>query len=213
MCVCACVRACVRACVHVCVCVRACVRVCVCVCVRACACVRACVRVCVCVRACVRACVCVRVCVRSRVPTIQSFKYLGSAIDRRGGASKDVESRVAKAWSKRRDLTGVICDQKIQTKMKLLIYQPVIRPTLKCLLHMAENRMATTEMRMVRWAMGVTLLKQRRNEEILEEASVEQIVMVMRRKRLESFEHVKRRDETENIRSVVKMKMEGKRPR
>ena len=35
--------------------------------------------------------------------------------------------------------------------------------------------------------------------------------MVMRR--LEWFGHVKRRDETENIRAVVEMKMEGKPPR
>ena len=30
------------------------------------------------------------------LPTVQFFKYLGSTIDRRGGASKDVENRVAK---------------------------------------------------------------------------------------------------------------------
>ena len=59
---------------------------------------------------------------------------------------------------------------------------------------------STTEMRMVRWAMGV------------EEAKVEQIETVMRRRRLEWFGHVKRKDETENIRAVIEMKMEGKRP-
>ena len=42
------------------------------------------------------------------LPTVQPFKYLGSTIDRGGGASKDVESRVAKAWSKWRELSGVI---------------------------------------------------------------------------------------------------------
>ena len=31
-----------------------------------------------------------------------------------------------------------------------------------------EKRMTTTEMRLVRWAMGVSLLEHRRNEEILE---------------------------------------------
>ena len=36
---------------------------------------------------------------RVNLPTVHSFKYLGSTIDRRGGASKVVESRVAKAWS------------------------------------------------------------------------------------------------------------------
>ena len=42
------------------------------------------------------------------------------------GASKDAEIRVAKSWSKWRELTGVICDKKVQNKMKLLIYQTVI---------------------------------------------------------------------------------------
>ena len=64
---------------------------------------------------------------------------------------------------------------------------------------------------MVRSAMGVSLLEHRRNE-ILEEARVVPIPMVMRR-RLEWFGHVKRRDETENIRSVAEMKMKRKRPR
>ena len=68
-------------------------------------------------------------------------------------------------------------------------------------------------MRLVRWAMGVSLLEHRRNEEILEEAKVEAIATVMRRRRLEWFGHVKRRCETENIRPVAEMKIEGKRPR
>ena len=60
---------------------------------------------------------------------------------------------------------------------------------------------------------GVCLLEQRIHEEILEEATVELIATVMRRRRLEWFGHIKRRDETENIRAVAEMKMEGKRPR
>ena len=74
-----------------------------------------------------------------------------------------------------------------------------------------EKRMATTEMRMVRWAMLVSLLEHQRNEEILEEARVEPIAMVMRR--LEWFGHIKRRDDTEHIRAVASMEMEEKRPR
>ena len=154
------------------------------------------------------------------LPTVQSFKYLGSTIDRGGGASKDGDNRVTKAWSKWRELNGVIMsDKKIPTKLKLLIYQTVIRPTLLYgfetwpMSVKDEKSMATTEMRMVRWAMGVSLLEHRRNEEILEEAKVEAIATVMRRRRLEWFGHVKRRGETENIRAVAEMKMEGKRPR
>ncbi len=127
-----------------------------------------------------------------------------------------MDNRVTKAWSKWRELSGVICDKKIPTKLKLLIYQTVIRPTLLygCetwpMSVKNEKRIATTEMRMVRWAMGVSLLEHRRNEE---EAKVEAIATVMRRRKLEWFGHVKIRDETENIRAVAEMKMEGKRPR
>ena len=41
---------------------------------------------------------------------------------------------------------------------------------------------------------------------------MEPIVMVMRRRRLEWFGNVKRRDETENIRAVAEMKMDGLHP-
>ena len=60
--------------------------------------------------------------------------------------------------------------------------------------------------------MGMSLLEHRMNEENLEEAKVEHITTVMRRRSLEWFDHIKRRDETENIRAVVEIKMEGKHP-
>ena len=62
--------------------------------------------------------------------------------------------------------------------------------------------MSTTDMK-------ISLLEHQRSEEILEEAKVEPIAMVM--KRLEWFGHVKRRDETEIITAVAEMKM-GRTP-
>ena len=59
----------------------------------------------------------------------------------------------------------------------------------------------------------MNLLEHRRNDEILEEANVEPIATVMRRRRMKWFGHFKRRDETENIRAAVEMKTEGNRPR
>ena len=41
---------------------------------------------------------------------------------------------------------------------------------------------------------------------------MESIAMVVRRRKLEWFGQVKRRNKTENIRAVVEMKMEGERP-
>ena len=100
---------------------------------------------------------------------------------------------MAKAWSKWRDLSGVIFDKGVSTKGKLLVYQTVIR---LMLLYGCETSpmsvkddkcMTISEMRMVRWAMWVSLLEHEINEEILVEASVEPIAMVMRRRRLELF--------------------------
>ena len=66
---------------------------------------------------------------------------------------------------------------------------------------------------MLLWAMVVSLLEHRMNEDIQEEAKVEPTATVMRRGRLEWFGHVKRRGEPENIRAVADIMMEGKRPR
>ena len=66
-------------------------------------------------------------------------------------------------------------------------------------------------MTMLRWAMGVNGLGYRRNEDILEEARVELIAMAVRKRRLEWFMNIRRRDETENIRAVVEMKLERNR--
>ena len=55
----------------------------------------------------------------------------------------------------------------------------------------------------------MSLLEQRINEESLDEPRVKPRVMFMRRRRLDWFGHVKIRDETENIRAVVELKMEG----
>ena len=52
------------------------------------------------------------------LPTIQSFKYFGSTIDRGGGAGKYVDNRVTKAWAKWRELSGVICDKEMPNKIE-----------------------------------------------------------------------------------------------
>ena len=52
-------------------------------------------------------------------------------------------------------------------------------------------------------------MQKTKNNEILEEAEMEPIAMVMRRRRLEWFGYTERRHDTENIPAVVEMKMEG----
>ena len=49
---------------------------------------------------------------------LNSFKYLGSVIDGSGGCVKDVDGGIKLAWSRWRDLSGVIYDKKVPVKLK-----------------------------------------------------------------------------------------------
>ena len=55
-----------------------------------------------------------------------SFKYIGPSLDRKGGASKEAENRVAKTCSKWIDLTGVTCEARVPMKMMVLMYRTVL---------------------------------------------------------------------------------------
>ena len=124
--------------------------------------------------------------------------------------------KVKERW---KDLIGVICDTKVSMKMKALVYQTLVLSTLMygcetwTMSVKDEKRMSMFNRDLVRWAVGVNLLEHRRNEAILEEAKTDPIATVMRRRRLEWFGHMKRRQRTENITTVAMMKMVGKCPK
>ena len=115
------------------------------------------------------------------IPCTNSFEYFGSTIEATGGCGADVDNRVRSAWYSWRGLSGVICDKKVPVKLKNKLYKTVIRPTLiygsECwALHRAEQqRMHTTEMKMLRWIQGKTRKDRIRNEKFRSEAMVKPI--------------------------------------
>ena len=44
--------------------------------------------------------------------TETTFKYLGSAMNAKGGCEQDVNNSIKTAWQKWKDLAGVLCDAK-----------------------------------------------------------------------------------------------------
>ena len=64
------------------------------------------------------------------LPSVNSFKYLRSVIYWSGGCGKDVDGRIKVAWSRRRDLSGVIHDKKVPVKLKSMLYTTVVRPAM-----------------------------------------------------------------------------------
>ena len=124
------------------------------------------------------------------LPSVNSFKYLGSVIDGSGGRGKDVDGRMKVAWSRWRDLSGVIFHKKIHMKLKRTLYKTVVRPAMvygsECLAlrKQEEQRLHATEMKMLRWSQGKTRKDRIINETIRGIARVKPIKSVLTQKRL-----------------------------
>ena len=58
----------------------------------------------------------------SELPETTAFKYLGTMIDQDGGCGAEITRRIGVDWDMWRDLRGVLCDNKLPTKRKLLLY-------------------------------------------------------------------------------------------
>ena len=45
---------------------------------------------------------------------VKRFKYLGTEITTEGRATEAMKQRIKMAWTKWREITGVVCDRKMQ---------------------------------------------------------------------------------------------------
>ena len=121
--------------------------------------------------------------------------------------------------SPRRELTGVLCDNKVPTRLKMLLYKVCIWPAMLYgneiwpLTQYLEDRLSSSEMRMLCYIHGISLEEHRGNEEIPNLAQAEAVGVLMRKRRMEWYGHVCRRDVEEDIRRVSSMSVEGKRKR
>src|ERR1700733_2360735 len=149
---------------------------------------------------------------------VEDFKYLGSVMHNTGGCEQDVKNKIKSAWQKWRDLTGVICDPKITVALKGKIYKTMIRPVMMygaeawTLRRKEEKLLERTEMRMLRWILGITLKDMQRNENIRIRIGVVCITDKIREARLRWYGHVERSGDT-SIRRAMKLEVQGLRSR
>ena len=52
---------------------------------------------------------------------VNYLKQLGAIIDQDGGCGAEIAGRIGVTWNRWRDLTGVLCDKKVSTKMIVLL--------------------------------------------------------------------------------------------
>ena len=104
-------------------------------------------------------------------------------------------------------------------KLKSKLYKTVVRPGMvygsECwaLSKQEEQRLHTTEMKMLRWSQGKTRKDRNNNETIRVNAKLTPINSVLIQKRLSWYGHVMRRDETHITKSTLRTTVMGTRPR
>ena len=64
------------------------------------------------------------------VPRKDTFRYLGSMLQRDGDIDEDVSHRIKAGWMKWRQASGVLCDKRVPQKLKGKFYRTAIRPAM-----------------------------------------------------------------------------------
>ena len=140
---------------------------------------------------------------------VKSFKYLGSLINNKGGCEKEVQARVSANWIKWREVKTVLNDKRMPMILKAKIYTTMVKPVMtycsECwgLKKKDERKLNTTEMRMLRMMLGVTLKYKLRNEEVRRRTTVTtSVVTIVERSKLRWYGYLLTKDEEEVVRQV-----------
>ena len=101
-----------------------------------------------------------------------------------GGCRRKVKKRVQAGWNGWRKVSGVICDRRLPARLKGKVYSSVVRPAMVYGLETVAvtkkqvKEMEVAEMKMLRFAMGVTRKDKIRNKYIRNEDEGGQAEMV-----------------------------------
>ena len=153
----------------------------------------------------------------TKVPRVKEFKYLGSTVQESGSCEREVKKRVQAGWNGWKRVSEVIYHRRLPARVKGKVYSSVVRPAMVYGLETVAvtkkqmEEMEVAEMKMLRFAMGVTRKNKIRNEHIRSTVKVEQLGIKMREGRLRWY--VMRRDQEYVGRKMMEMELPGKRRR
>ena len=153
------------------------------------------------------------------VKKAKNFKYLGSTVSNDGRCEEEVRRRIQAGWMSWRKVSGVLCDRKLSAKVKGKIYKSVVRPAMLygmetvAVTERQMGKMEIAELKMVRWALGVTRKDKIRNEYVRGTAKIAKLGEKLRNVRLRWYGHVKRREEDYVGKRMMEMAVPGRRKR
>ena len=129
-----------------------------------------------------------------------------------------MNARVKKGWNAFRQLTPLLLCKGVPLSVKGRLYDACVRSTMLygsetwALRVSDETKLERSDMRMVRYICGAKLSDRISCADLRERLGLEDLKLVLRKRRLRWFGHVERREE-EWIRKSLVMEVEGKRPR
>ena len=135
------------------------------------------------------------------VKRVKTFTYLGSTLAVDGELDAEVTHRVQSGWKNWKRVYGVLCDRRMNVKIKGKVYRTVVRPALMygaetwALKKARANKLEVAEMRMLRCMCGVTKLEKIRNARVRGTPKVGEITNKAKERRLKWCGHVMRREE------------------
>ena len=152
------------------------------------------------------------------IEEVEEFCYLGDLLDREGGVERTVRMRVSAAWRKWREISGLLVNRSVPVVCRARVYDACIRSVMLYgsegwpMLDRLRGVLTSCDRRMLRYIAAVSLLDHVRSEEVADRCGVEPLEVVMRRRRLRWYGHVRRRDEQEPLGRIMELTVEGRRP-
>jgi hypothetical protein len=107
-------------------------------------------------------------------PKKDTFRYLGSMLQKDGDIDEDLSHRIKVGWLKWRQASSVLCDPRVPLKLKGKFYRTAIRPAMlygeECWPTKRRHvqQLWVAEMRMLRWICGNTRRDWVQNDDIRE---------------------------------------------
>ncbi|KAG2588989.1 hypothetical protein PVAP13_5NG391443, partial [Panicum virgatum] len=132
------------------------------------------------------------------VPKRDTFRYLGSMLQRDGDIDEDVSHKIKVGWMKWRQASGVLCDKKVPQKLKGKFYRTAIRPAM---LYGAECW--PTKTRHVQQLSVAKMHMLLRNDDIRDRLGIAPIEEKLIQHRLRWFGHVQRRSPEPPVHSGI----------
>ena len=150
---------------------------------------------------------------------VKNFKYLGSTVSSNGRWEEQVRRRIQAGWMSWKKVYGVLCDRKLLARVKGKTYKSVVRPVMLyeietvVVTERQVGEMEVEELKMVRWALGVTRKDKIRNVYVRGTANIAKLGDKIWDARLRWYEHVKRREEGYMGKRMMEMAVPRRRKR